>query len=153
MRATTQRSTRKASVVLWTIQGVLAALFLFAGGFKLVTPAAVLAAQAPQFSVAFMKFIGACEALGALGLILPGLTRIRTGLTPLAAAGLVVIMIGAVVSTLLIAPPTMAIMPLVVGVLAATVAYARWRVIPLRGRTRDAVSARTMAPTTLRRAA
>lgn len=125
---------RKTTITLWIIQSLLAALFLFAGGFKLVTPAAVLAAQAPQFSVAFMKFIGLCEVLGALGLVLPGLTRIRTGLTPLAAAGLAIIMVGAVVSTLLIAPASAAVVPCVVGALAVAVAYARWRVVPLCGR-------------------
>ena len=70
--------------------------------------------------------------LGALGLILPGLLRIRPGLTPLAAAGLVVIMLGATVVGAMIGPVVMALIPLVVAVLAAFVAYGRWRVAPLR---------------------
>src|SRR5213596_1250133 len=92
-------STKQRGAVLWVIQGLLAALFLFAGGFKLALPLAALAKVSPLPAL-FLKFIGACEVTGALGLILPGLLRIRTGLTPLAAAGLVIIMTGAVVVTL-----------------------------------------------------
>ena len=71
---------------------------------------------------------------GALGLILPGLTGIRPGLTPLAAAGLVSIMAGATVVTLAMGGPA-ALIPAVVGLLAALVAYGRWRVAPHPGRT------------------
>jgi hypothetical protein len=78
--------------VLWTIQVLLAALFLFAGGFKLAVPGDQLAAAAPGMSVPFLRFIGTMEVLGALGLLLPGLFRIKQFLTPLAASGLVVIM-------------------------------------------------------------
>ena len=90
--------------LLWTIQGLLAALFLFAGGFKLVIPAEELAAQAQGMPIGFLRFIGAMEVLGAIGLLLPGLVGIQQWLTPLAAAGLVVIMIGAVGITLM--PPS-----------------------------------------------
>ncbi len=62
---------------------------------------------------------------------LPGLLRIRPGLTPLAAAGLVIIMVGAVWVNLTYAEATLALIPLVVGILAAFVAYSRWRVAPL----------------------
>jgi len=74
------------------------------------------------------------EVLGALGLILPGLLRIRPGLTPLAAAGLVIIMIGATVLTFAADGFAMALPPLVVGILAAFVAYGRWRLAPHRER-------------------
>jgi hypothetical protein len=69
-------------------------------------------------------------------LILPGLVRIRPGLTPLAAAGLVVIMIGATAITLMDGDFGAALIPLVVGVLAAFVGYGRWRLAPHRGRAR-----------------
>ncbi|HKN64806.1 MAG TPA: DoxX family protein [Gemmatimonadaceae bacterium] len=108
---------------LWIAQGVLAALFLFAGGMKLVMPAAALAAQS-HLPGAFMKFIGVAETLGALGLILPGIFHIRERLTSLAAAGLVIIMAGAVVTTIVLGQPG-AIVPAVVGVLAAYVAWGR----------------------------
>ena len=117
---------RGSRIALWVVQGILAALFLFAGGFKLATPAADLARAAAPLSAGFLKFIGLCEVLGALGLVLPGLFRIRLGLTPLAAAGLVVIMLGAVVVTAITQGVPAAGFPLVVGLLASTVALGRW---------------------------
>jgi hypothetical protein len=79
------------------------------------------------------------EVLGALGLILPGLLGIRTGLTPLAAAGLVIIMTGATVLTVASGELALALIPLVVGLLSAFVAYGRWRLAPHRGSTRPGV--------------
>jgi hypothetical protein len=112
---------------LWILQVLLALLFLFAGGVKLVLPADQLVKQAPMFSAAFLRFIGSCEVLGAIGLILPVLLRIKPGLTPLAAAGLVIIMIGATVVTLMTGGIAMAIMPVVVGLLLVFVVYGRRR--------------------------
>jgi uncharacterized membrane protein YphA (DoxX/SURF4 family) len=109
---------------LWIVQGLLALLFLFAGGMKLVMPIEALTEQTPLPGL-FMRFIGVAEVLGAIGLILPGLLRIRQGLTPLAAAGLVIIMIGATVLTLAGGEVAMALIPLVVGLLSAFVAYGR----------------------------
>ena len=98
-------------------------------------PADLLAAQTP-LPIIVVRFIGLCELAGALGLVLPGLLRIAPGLTPLAAAGLVVLMIGATILTpILITPePLMLLLPATVGVLAACVGYARLRLAPLRGR-------------------
>jgi hypothetical protein len=112
---------------LWIIQGLLALLFLFAGGVKLVLPADQLVKMAPMFSGAFLRFVGMCEVLGAIGLILPILLRIKPGLTPLAAACLVIIMIGATVVSLMTGGIAMAIMPLVVGLLLVFVVYGRKR--------------------------
>jgi hypothetical protein len=109
---------------LWIVQGLLALIFLGTGGAKLVLPMAPMPGPIP-LSPLFLKFIGACEVLGAIGLILPGLVGIRPGLTPLAAAGLVVIMIGATVVTLALGMIALALIPFVVGLLAAYVAYAR----------------------------
>jgi len=110
--------------VLWIVQGLLAALFLFAGGMKLVLP---IEAMAGPVAVPgpFLRFIGVAEVLGAVGLILPGLLRIQKQLTPIAAAGLVIIMIGATVVTALPGPLAPALAPLVVGLLAALVVYGR----------------------------
>jgi hypothetical protein len=109
---------------LWIVQGLLAALFLFAGGMKLITPVAVLSVMSP-FPGEFIRFIGVCEVFGAVGLILPYALRILPGLTALAAAGLVVIMVGATVSTLIIGGGLLALPTLLLGVLAALVAYGR----------------------------
>jgi hypothetical protein len=115
----------RKNVALWIAQVVLALLFLFAGGVKLVMPAAELAKQAPMLSVPFLRFVAVCEVLGAIGLILPVLLRIRPGLTALAALCLIVIMIGAVVVTVMTMGVAMAIMPFVVGLLLVFVAYGR----------------------------
>src|SRR5215212_130806 len=109
---------------LWIVQGLLAALFLFAGGMKLITPIEVLSMMSP-FPGEFIRFIGICEVLGAVGLILPYALRILPGLTALAAAGLVVIMVGATVSTLAIGGGLLALPTLLLGLLAALVAYGR----------------------------
>jgi putative oxidoreductase len=116
---------------LWTLQVLLALLFLFAGIMKLVTPAEKLAAMAPQFSVNFLRFIGVVETLGGLGMVLPGLLKIKTVLTPLAAAGLVIVMIGAVVVSYQMKGMSGVPVPLVTGIVAAFVAYGRWRMVPL----------------------
>src|SRR6266545_589147 len=89
------------NVTLWIISVLLALLFLFAGGVKLVLPPEKLAGGPIQLPVLFLRFLGVAEVLGALGLILPRLLRIRQGLTPLAAAGLVIIMTGATILTAL----------------------------------------------------
>jgi uncharacterized membrane protein YphA (DoxX/SURF4 family) len=120
---------------LWIVQGLLAAVFLFSGGMKLVLPLEKLAGPI-ELPGAFIRFIGVAEVLGGLGLILPGLLRIRPGLTPLAAAGLVIIMIGATALGFMAGDFTMALIPLVVGLLAAFVAYGRWRLAPHRGSSR-----------------
>ena len=111
---------------LWVAQVLLALAFLSAGAMKLVTPDETLTAWYP-FPALFVRFIGVCELLGAAGLILPGLLRVRQGLTPLAAAGLAVIMAGAVATTLAIGGGTAALMPLALGLLAMFVVSGRTR--------------------------
>jgi DoxX-like family len=133
-----ERRKSTVSVALWMVQGLLAALFLFAGGAKLVLPLDQMTGPValPGW---FLRFLGVAEVLGALGLVLPGLLRIRTGLTPLAAAGLVIIMIGATVVTLVGGMVGVALMNVVVGLLAAFVAYGRWRLAPYRDSSRPSV--------------
>jgi hypothetical protein len=123
---------------LWIVQGLLAALFLFAGGMKLVLPLDQMTGPValPGW---FLRFIGVAEVLGALGLTLPGLLRIRPGLTPLAAAGLVIIMIGAIVLTLVGGMVAVALINAVVALLAAFVAYGRWRLAPHSGSSHPSV--------------
>ena len=118
---------------LWIIQVLLALLFLFTGGMKLVLPLDQLTGPValPGW---FTRFIGVTEVVGALGLILPSLLRIKPWLTPLAALGLVLIMIGAIVVTLIGGMIGPALFSLVVGLLAAFVAYGRWRLAPISGK-------------------
>jgi uncharacterized membrane protein YphA (DoxX/SURF4 family) len=125
--------------ILWIIQVLLALLFLFAGGTKLVLPIEVMMSMGSPNAIPlpgpFIRFIGVCEVLGALGLILPGLLRLRPSLTALSAAGLVIIMIGATALTFAADGFAMALPPLLVGILAVFVAYGRWRLAPHRDRT------------------
>jgi uncharacterized membrane protein YphA (DoxX/SURF4 family) len=134
-RATAATDARRLSAGLWIVQGLLALVFLGAGVMKLTAPSEVLAAQVPLPEL-FVRFLGLAETLGAIGLILPGLLRIRPGLTPLAASGLVIIMLGATVltPTLLGMDAIMALPNVILGVLAAGIAYGRSQVAPLKRR-------------------
>ena len=116
------------NTVLWIVQILLALLFLFAGGMKLIMPIEEMTKGVPiALPGWFLRFIGVCEVLGAAGLVLPWLLDIRAGLTPLAALGLVIIMLGATATTWATAGPTMALLPLLIGALLAFVAYGRWQ--------------------------
>ena len=109
------------NVLLWIIQILLALLFVFGGVMKLIFP---MPPEIP-FPDWFMKFIGLCELLGGLGLVLPGVFRRQQFLTPLAAIGLTIIMIGAVVVSVMTLGVATAITPLIAGTLCVFVAYGR----------------------------
>jgi uncharacterized membrane protein YphA (DoxX/SURF4 family) len=129
---------------LWIVQALLAALFLFGGVMKLVMPLESM--QGPvTLPGPFLRFIGVAEVLGGLGLILPSVLRIRPGLTPLAAVGLVIIMVGATVIGLMVGDAMMTLIPLAVGLLAAFVAYGRWRLAPIRASASASTPARSGA--------
>jgi len=134
----TVRYSRRASAALWTAQALLAVVFLFAGAFKLTAPWEEMAAQMPvALPELFIRFIAVCEVLGALGLILPGVTGIRRSLTPIAAACLTIIMVGAVISTLVtMMGVALAVLPFVTGALDLVVFNGRrdWLSGPMRGR-------------------
>ena len=119
--------------VLWVLQILLAALYLFAGGFKIIgTPDQLHAPGQPVPSanmVLFLRMIGGFEVLGALGLVLPGITGIKRHLTSIAAGCLAIIMVGAVVISVMQQGAATAIMPFVAGVLDLVVMRGRrgWR--------------------------
>lgn len=119
------RRARVITVVLWVIQVVAAIQFLIAGGFKLIGTNELLAQFYPGMPNVFMRFIAVCEILGALGLILPGVLRRWQWLTPLAAVGLLLVMIGAVVYTVVVVGWGMVLSPLLMVILSAVVAYGR----------------------------
>jgi hypothetical protein len=117
---------------LWIVQGLLAALFLFGGVTKLMIPIEEMTAQMP-LPGPFIQFIGIAEILGAFGLILPWALRILPGLTPLAASGLVIIMIGATGLTAAGVgggDAATALIPGITGLLSAFVAYGRFQSAP-----------------------
>ena len=117
-------TSRPAQIVLWAIQLLLAALFLFTGGMKLVMPVATLTRDVPLPGL-FIRFIGVLEVVGGLGLVLPGVLHLRPALTPLAALGLVIIMSGALGVSLTTGHADTAAIPVVVGILLAVVAVVR----------------------------
>lgn len=117
-------------IVLWIIQVVLAAMFVMAGSAKfMMTEEALTAAY--KLPLLFIQFIGVCELLGAVGLILPSLLRIRPMLTPLAAAGLAIITLGATVVTLVIGGGIMALYPFIIALLCLFVVWGRTRIAPI----------------------
>ena len=124
---------RRMTVALWVVQGLLALVFLFSGASKLVMSIEEMTKDV-ALPGAFLRFLGVAEMAGGVGLVLPGLLGILPGLTPLAAACLVIIMIGATVITATTMGVGMALIPLAVGLLAAFVAYGRWRLAPLAER-------------------
>ena len=121
---------------LWTVQGLLAVAFTGSGLMKLLKSYSSLIADpkmgwANDFSGGFVKFIGAAEVAAALGMVLPGLTGIAPMLTPLAGAGLVIIMLGAAATHLRRSELPMVVPTLMLAVLAAFVAYGRFVIAPL----------------------
>jgi DoxX-like family len=141
MKSNECKETRIKNYALWTVQWLLALLFLWAGGVKLVLPLEMLKGPVALPGL-FVRFIGVAETLGAIGLILPWLLRIRPALTPIAAGGLIIIMIGATVITLIGGGGAFALFPATVGILAGAVAYSRGRAVSYR----IAGSSRNTAP-------
>jgi uncharacterized membrane protein YphA (DoxX/SURF4 family) len=120
---------RHLNLTLWIVQALLAIVYLVSGSMKLIMPIEEMTRDVP-LPGAFLRFIGVAEVLGALGLVLPWLLGIRPHLTPLAGAGLTIIMIGATAITTATMGLAMGLIPLTVGSLVAFVAYGRWRLTP-----------------------
>ncbi len=117
------------NILLWIVQILLALLFLFAGGTKFYYTIEQMRAMGPPNQILFpgwfIHFIGVCEILGGLGLILPGLFRVKRYLTVLAAIGLTIIMIGAAVVTAMVGGIKAIVPTVIIGALCALVAYGR----------------------------
>ena len=120
-------------IALWVVQVLLAAAFLVSGATKLSQPKEKLAknmAWVEDFSHRAVRTIGALEVLGAIGIVLPALSGILPSLTPLAALGLVLTMIGAALTHLRRAEYATIAVTAVLLILAAFVAYGRFIVPP-----------------------
>ncbi|GGO82922.1 DoxX family protein [Nonomuraea cavernae] len=117
-------------VALWIVAGLLALVFLAAGAMKLTQPKDKLATSGltwtEDFSGGAVKAIGALELLAALGLVLPAALGVVSILTPLAAAGLVLVMIGAAVTHARRKETSAIAVNVVLLVLAAFVAWGRF---------------------------
>ena len=127
-------STRILNVALWILQLLMAALFLWHGQLMAFPPADMVAILNENIGEGLRVFIGVAEILAAIGLILPGLTRILPSLTALAAAGLMIVMSSASVFHLIRGETSSAISAFVILVLVTVVAYTRWKVAPFTAR-------------------
>ena len=120
------------NIILWILQVLLALFFIFSGVVKFLIPADEMVRNIPAYlSLNFIYFIGVCECLGGIGLVIPWLTKIKPGLTPLAAIGLLIIMIGATVVSVPLGIGQ-AMIPAITGLLCAFVAYGRLKLSPVR---------------------
>lgn len=113
-------------ITVWVISALLALAFLFIGGIKLLIPTAEMELMSQGVPVILLRIAGVAEVLGALGLILPAVTRVAPVLTPLAAGGLVVVMLGAAIVNTVIGMYLVVIQTLVLALLAGFVAWARF---------------------------
>ena len=118
------------NITLWILQILLAAAFLAHGGLLLFPPAAI-AQQMSVLPAAFWIFLGVAEVCAAIGLTLPGITRILPWLVPCAAAGLMIVMISATIFHTARSEVSSAITTAILFVLVTFVAYMRWKVKPI----------------------
>lgn len=119
---------------VWIVSALLAVGFLLTGLGKLLPPTGELETTASGIPVPLLRIAGAAEVVGAIGLILPAATRIAPLLTPVAASGLVITMIGAVTANMLVGEYGQAVVPALLGLLSAFVAWARFRAVAVTPR-------------------
>ena len=124
------------NILLWVLQVLLAVAFLAHGWMFLFPPENLVAVMNAAIPPAFRLFIGVAEVLAAIGLTLPGLTRILPWLVPNAAAGLMIVMIGAVILHASRGEVSATINTAILFAVVTFVAYMRWRVLPIPPRTR-----------------
>ncbi len=122
------------SPALWLLQALLAAVFLAHGWLVLAPPTDIAALMNAQFPRAFWMFLGVAEVLAALGLILPGVTRILPRLTVWACMGLMMVMVSATVLHLIRSEWSSAVTTTILLGLVTLVAYGRARVRPIASR-------------------
>ena len=120
------------NIVLWILQVLMGVYFLYAGVNHFIVPPGLPDAMAWMYELSpgLHYFSGTAEILGGLGLILPSVTKIKPKLTPLAGAGLVIVMLGAAVWHLTRGEAANIVLNLVNAAVLAFVAYGRWKLKP-----------------------
>ena len=129
-----QQRSKALHITLWIAQVILAAMFLMSGFMKLSQPIDQLSKMLPwaaQVPEALVRFIGVAEVLGAVGLILPSLLRIQPKLTPIAAVGLALVMLFAVVFHISRGETPMIGMNFILIAIAAFIAWGRFKKAPI----------------------
>jgi hypothetical protein len=122
------------NITLWVVQVLLAAAFLAHGVMFLFPPADLIEVMNATIPPAFRLFLGVAEVAAAVGLTLPGITRIQPWLVPAAAAGLIIVMIGATILHIARSEFSSALITALLLVMATFVAYMRWKVMPITPR-------------------
>jgi putative oxidoreductase len=125
------------NISLWSTQVILAAMFAMGGAAKATQPIAELSVRMPwaaDIPEALVRFIGVSELAAAFGLVLPALTRVRPGLTPLAALGLLTIMALAAVFHAARGEVGGIVMNVVLGAVAGFIAWGRYKKLPIAPR-------------------
>jgi uncharacterized membrane protein YphA (DoxX/SURF4 family) len=122
------------NILLWVLQVLLGIYFFVTGIVHFIVPPGLPAPMAWMYELSpgLHYFSGMAEILAGLGLILPGITRIQTRLTPLAALGLVFVMVGAAIWHVMRSEFENIVMNIILMGLAAFVAYGRWKLSPLK---------------------
>lgn len=132
-----QQPTKVMHVTLWIAQGVLAATLLWAAYMKLFVPIAQLSAMWPwtaQIPALAVKLTGVVDLLGAVGLVLPAMLRIKPGLTPIAAVGIIVLMVCASVFHISRGEASVIGVNIFFTVVALFIAWGRWKKAPIVSR-------------------
>jgi hypothetical protein len=119
------------NIVLWVLQVLLAAAFFAHGWLFLAPPPAIAVQMDASLPRWFQLFLGVAEVLAAVGLTLPGLTRILPWLVTWAAGGIMIVMVSATVYHLVRGENSSAAITLLLLVMATFVAYMRHRVLPI----------------------
>jgi putative oxidoreductase len=132
----THAPSKGLNIGLWAAQIALGAMFIMIGAMKTFTPIAELAESVPMAAeqAGLIRFIGVSELAGGLGVILPAALRIRPGLTPLAALGLLIIMVLATGVHAVQGEWASLPMPVLLGGLAAFVLWGRTQAVPIQPR-------------------
>ena len=124
------------NMMLWVLQAFLAVAFLAHGWLFLSPPAALVDRMNESLPRWFQLFIGVAEVLAAVGLILPGITRVLPWLVVWAAVGIMTVTASATVFHLARGEISSAAVTLVLFGIAAFVAYMRYRIVPIAAATR-----------------
>ena len=119
------------NALLWVLQALLALVFFAHGGLFLFPPAAMVDQMNASLPRWFQLLLGVAEVLAAVGLTLPGITRVQPWLVSCAAAGIMIVMICATAFHLMRGEVSSAITTFVLLAMATFVAYARWRIAPI----------------------
>ena len=122
------------NILLWVLQVLLALAFFAHGWLLLLPPAAMVDQMNASLPRWFQLFVGVAEVVAAVGLTVPGFTRIQPWLVPCAAAGIMIVMMSATIFHLMRGEVSSAITTVVLLAMATFVAYMRWRIAPIRPR-------------------